>query len=318
MGRKCSSCGVGRIAVQRPKNGAVVCRACFFEQFEYEVHRTIVDEQLFKRGERVAIGASGGKDSTVLAYLLSKLNKQYDYGLDLFLLSVDEGISGYRDDSLATVRRNEVQYGLPLKIVTYAEMYGRTMDEIVTKIGRKNNCTYCGVYRRRALDVGAALHGADKVATGHNADDLAETVLLNMLRNDFARLQRCTQAVTGRDSDLPRVKPFKHAYQKEIVLYAFYRQLDYFATECVYAPDSHRSAARELLSEVAAVRKSVTLDVIGAAEAMRFPNANGKGALIQGECERCGYITSQRLCKACVLTLGLSNGEVVKRGCKNG
>lgn len=48
-------------------------------------------------------------DSTVLAYVLSELNRQHNYGLDLFLLSVDEGITGYRDDSLETVKRNELQ-----------------------------------------------------------------------------------------------------------------------------------------------------------------------------------------------------------------
>lgn len=48
-------------------------------------------------------------DSTVLAYVLSTLNRRHHYGLDLFLLSVDEGITGYRDDSLETVKRNEIQ-----------------------------------------------------------------------------------------------------------------------------------------------------------------------------------------------------------------
>ena len=44
------------------------------------------------------------------------------YGLDLFLLSIDEGISGYRDDSLETVKRNEVTYGIPLLVVSSGEM----------------------------------------------------------------------------------------------------------------------------------------------------------------------------------------------------
>ena len=60
---------------------------------------------------------------------------RYDYGLNLALLSVDEGITGYRDDSLDTVKRNQNDYGLPLKIVSYEELYGWTMDAIVQQIG---------------------------------------------------------------------------------------------------------------------------------------------------------------------------------------
>ncbi len=110
--------------------------------------------------------AVGGKDSTVLAHVLTALNRRHDYGLDLFLLSVDEGIAGYRDDSLQTVKRNEAQYQIPLTVVSYKELYGWTMDEIVRQIGHKNNCTFCGVFRRQALDRGATLCHADKIATG--------------------------------------------------------------------------------------------------------------------------------------------------------
>jgi hypothetical protein len=74
---------------------------------------------------------------------------------------------------------------------------------------------------------------AVKIATGHNADDIAETVLMNILRGDIARLQRCTTIVTGADGALPRVKPLKYAYEKEIVMYAHFKKLDYFSTEQV-------------------------------------------------------------------------------------
>lgn len=62
--------------------------------FENEIHNTIVEGKLFKLGDKVAIGASGGKDSTVLAYVLKTLNERYKYGIELFLLSIDEGITG--------------------------------------------------------------------------------------------------------------------------------------------------------------------------------------------------------------------------------
>ncbi len=57
---------------------AQVCKECFFAAFEGEVHETIIKHKLFHRGDRVAIGASGGKDSTVLAHLMTLLNKRYE------------------------------------------------------------------------------------------------------------------------------------------------------------------------------------------------------------------------------------------------
>ena len=111
----CFSSGCSSNAViKRAKDGSVVCGPCFTRLFEQvfisylfradsyfqDVHNTITTTRLFKRGEKVAIGASGGKDSTVLAYVMKTLNDRHDYGLDLVLLSIDEGIIGYRDDSL--------------------------------------------------------------------------------------------------------------------------------------------------------------------------------------------------------------------------
>ena len=80
-----------------------------------------------------------------------------------------------------TVKRNQQQYDMPLKILSYGELYGWTMDSIVSQVGRKNNCTFCGVFRRQALDRGAAMLNVDHIVTGHNADDIAETVLMNSM-----------------------------------------------------------------------------------------------------------------------------------------
>ncbi|CAB4044445.1 cytoplasmic tRNA 2-thiolation 1, partial [Paramuricea clavata] len=194
--------------------------------------------------------------STVLAYVLKTLNARYDYGLELILLSVDEGITGYRDDSLETVKRNKEQYQLPLKVVSYQELYGWTMDDIVKQIGLKNNCTFCGVFRRQALDRGAMLLKVDKIVTGHNADDIAETVIMNILRGDIARLQRCTAITTGTEGAIPRCKPLKYAYEKEIVMYAYFKKLDYFSTECIYSPNAYRGYARTYLKDLEKIRPS--------------------------------------------------------------
>lgn len=265
----CMRCQTNRAVVKRPKNHHKLCRECFLAVFEDEVHHTIVSSNLFSRGERVAIGASGGKDSTVLASVLKTLNERHDYGLDLILLSVDEGIKGYRDDSLETVKRNAVQYEMPLKIVGYGELYGWTMDQVVEMIGKKGNCTYCGVFRRQALDRGARMIDVRHVVTGHNADDVAETVLMNLLRGDVARLSRSTNIVTGdATSDVKRSKPLKYAYEKEIVLYAHHKKLDYFSTECIYSPEAFRGTARSLIKNLEKVRPSAILDIVRSGEDM--------------------------------------------------
>ena len=249
----CSNCLISKAILKRPSNLKYLCKECFFNIFETEIHNTIINNNLFNKNMKLCIGASGGKDSTVLIHVMNLLNKKYNYGLNIFLLSIDEGITGYRDDSLETVKINSKDYDLPLKILSYKELYGWTMDTIVSQIGLKNNCTFCGVFRRQALDRGAALLGADKIVTGHNADDLAESVLLNLLRGDAARLSRCVAVQTGADGAMPRAKPFKYTYEKEIVMYAYYKKLVYFSTECIYAPNAYRGFAREYLKNLEAV-----------------------------------------------------------------
>ncbi|GAV03648.1 hypothetical protein RvY_14042 [Ramazzottius varieornatus] len=301
----CKRCSRKAI-LKRPKTGDTLCKECFFELFELEIHETIICAKLFKPGLKVAVGASGGKDSTVLAHVMKVLNEKYHYGIHLTLLSVDEGITGYRDDSLETVKRNEQQYELPLKIVSYKDLYGWSMDDIVKQIGLKNNCTFCGVFRRQALDRGATMTAVDMILTGHNADDIAETVLMNLLRGDIARLSRCTAIITGAEGSLPRAKPLKYAYEKEIVMYAYFKKLDYFSTECVYSPNAYRGYARTFLKDLESIRPRCIIDIIHSGENFAIKSSVKMAA--QGSCSRCGFISSQEVCKACILLDGLNRG----------
>lgn len=298
----CAICKDARALIIRPKNHQKLCKGCFISIFEEEIHHTITTTNLFSPGDRIAIGASGGKDSTVLASVLKTLNERYNYGLELVLLSIDEGIKGYRDDSLETVKRNALQYDMPLKIVGYDELYGWTMDQVVETIGKKGNCTYCGVFRRQALDRGAKMLGIKHVVTGHNADDVAETILMNLLRGDLPRLARSTSIVTGDESsEVRRSKPLKYAYEKEIVLYAHHKKLDYFSTECIYSPEAFRGSARTLIKSLERVRPSAILDVVRSGEDM--------AKLVPEE------VTGVSQCKSQKVSLSSADGEEGPGGC---
>ncbi|XP_056640109.1 cytoplasmic tRNA 2-thiolation protein 1 [Diorhabda sublineata] len=302
----CSAkCGK-KAVLKRPKTGDVLCRECFFEAFENEIHFTITKAKLFKPNTTVAIAASGGKDSTVLAHVMKTLNEKFNYGLNLVLLSIDEGITGYRDDSLETVKQNRDDYGMPLKIMSYKDLYGWTMDEIVAEIGKKNNCTFCGVFRRQALDRGANLLKVNYLATGHNADDIAETILMNILRGDLARLNRCTSIITDNGDGIPRVKPLKYCFEKEIVMYAHFKKLVYFSTECVFAPNAYRGHARVLLKDLEKIDPTVIMNIIHSGETIKVNTTANMPKLTN--CTRCGYVSSQEICKACILLEGLNKG----------
>ncbi|KAK1820488.1 cytosolic thiouridylase subunit Ctu1 [Friedmanniomyces endolithicus] len=264
----CQSCHTSRAQILRPSTGTRLCAPCFTLAFETETAATITSSSLFHPGERIAIGASGGKDSTVLASVLQTLNARYNWKLELVLLSIDEGIAGYRDHSLEAVKRNAEVLGLPLKILGYEELYGWTMDDVVAQVGRKGNCTYCGVFRRQALDRGAAVLGVRHVVTGHNADDVAETVVMNLLRGDLARLGRGTSLVTGTGgaeggfASVKRSKPLMWAYEKEIVI-----------------PEAFRGSARTLIKNLERIRPESILDVVrsGIDMARLVPGAGGEG-----------------------------------------
>ena len=237
------------------------------------------------------------------------LNERHDYGLQLNLLSIDEGITGYRDDSLETVKQNQIEYDLPLTILSYQDAFGWTMDKIVESVGRKNNCTFCGVFRRQALDKGASNLSCDMIVTGHNADDLAETVMMNLLRGDVGRLGRAMHIVTGGQDDqlIPRCKPFKYTYEKEIVMYAYFKKLKYFSTECIYSPNSYRGFARAFIKNLESVRPAAILDIIHSAEQLTVKQ--GVKVPQRGTCSRCGSVSSQGLCNACVMLEGLNSGN---------
>lgn len=166
---QCASCHKARAALRRPRSGQALCGACFCAAFEAEVLHTVVAGRLLPPGAVVAVGASGGKDSTVLAHVLRELAPRL--GISLHLVAVDEGIGGYRDAALAAVRRQAARWELPLTVVAYADLFGGwTMDAVARSTagsGRSRSCcTFCGVLRRRALEEGARLVGATHVVTG--------------------------------------------------------------------------------------------------------------------------------------------------------
>ncbi|KAL5564605.1 hypothetical protein UlMin_027769, partial [Ulmus minor] len=91
-----------------------------------------------------------------------------------------------------------------------------------------------------------------------------------------------------------------------VCTYAYFKKLDYFSTECIYSPNAYRGFAREFIKDLERIRPRAILDIIRSGEDFRISVFTKMPE--QGTCERCGYISSQKWCKACVLLEGLNRG----------
>jgi len=181
------------------------------------------------------------------------------------------------------------------------------------------------VFRRDILSRYAAELGADKLLTGHNLDDEAETALMNFFEGDvekmaqhfdaslgpFAgsdRTQGETERVRGEtETFVPRAKPLRDVPEKEVALYAHVRDLPAHITECPHASEAYRGEIQELLWDIEdrhpGTRHSIMAgyeELAGLAAADRTDGTDDLTA-----CDTCGNPTMGSQCRKCDLLASL-------------
>lgn len=288
----------------RPYSGERLCRKCFAESIEAKVRATIAKYGMFSFDNRIAVAVSGGKDSISLLHILSKMERAHPKA-SLVAVTVDEGIKGYRDEALAIAAANCKTLGIAHHVVSFKELYGFTLDEIVARAQRKGEreltaCAYCGVLRRRALNVAAHAVGADKIATAHTLDDEVQTILLNIFRGDILRLAK-EKPVT--DEAHPRfvqkVKPFCEIPEKESALYTYIKKIKFQDTPCPYAPEALRNEMRFMLNRMEEKHAGTKFTVFKFIERIRPALDESAKKADFKECIACSEPASSDLCKVC-------------------
>ncbi len=92
-------------------------------------------------------------------------------------------------------------------------------------------------------------------------------------------------------------------------MYAYFLNLDYFSTECKYAPFAYRGFAREFMKDLERADSTALLKIVMSAEYFQVPV---HASQTPSRCVKCGYLSSQRVCKACVLLFALEVGAVTE------
>ncbi len=310
-------CG-NRAVLYRPYEGRALCQKHFLKSFEKKVRENIRKYNLIEHNDTLAIGLSGGKDSGALLHVINKY-----YGnrpdLDIFAILIDEGIHGYRDNSIEDAKAQCEAVNVPLHIYSYNDQNEITMDQIMQE-GRNEGlsaCHFCGVFRRDLLNKFTRELGATKIAVGHNLDDEVQAILMNYLKGDLSKLARLgfKSDNTVSASFVPRIKPFRSIPEREVGLYAVLNNVGADFEECPYAADAFRFEIRDFLNEMEdkhPTTKHSLLSMFGKLqpfiEEAYAAEETDRPAL--QNCNQCGEPCTGEVCRRCELLLRVKNQQV--------
>ncbi|RLJ07620.1 MAG: TIGR00269 family protein [Candidatus Aenigmatarchaeota archaeon] len=301
-------CRCGRDAIIfRPYEGVALCSRHFLKSFEKRVFKTIRKHGMLKSGDRVAVAISGGADSQVLLELLNKIiSPRHD--MEIFALAVDEGIEGYRSKTLKYAKALTEEKGIELHLFSFKELLGKTLDEKVREVGRDQACLYCSIGRRWILNRAARELGATKLATGHNLNDEAETILMNWIRGDLFRAARygaiTDWAITQTKSQLfiPRIKPLRESPESECTLYARLKGFRFSRRICPYKGGIRREIWR-FLKRFESRHPGISFSILHTFDKLlpliRQYAEEREGPLVT--CRKCGELSSEPVCRRCQL-----------------
>lgn len=280
--------------VEIRRHNAAFCRDCFVGHVREQVRRAVEAHHMLARGDRVMVAVSGGKDSLALWDLL------LDLGYDATGMYLGLGIGGYSDRSAQAVRRFADERGGPLLAVDLREDYGYDVPAAGRK-GSRSTCAVCGLSKRHVFNRVALDHGFDVVATGHNLDDEAATLLGNILRWQTEYIARQYPVLPARPGMVRKIKPLYRLSEYETASYAFVRGIDYVVEECPLVAGNTQLRYKQALGVLERASPGTKAQFFlgyldRAAHLFRSEDREGQRLT---RCESCGQPTTGRFCAFC-------------------
>lgn len=289
-------------------NGKKLNKLEFIKYFETKVFKSMRKFDLFKLDDKIVVAVSGGKDSITVLYLTYKYLKRKNLQDNITALAINEGIANYREHTLEFLEKFCKDLGVKLHIHSYKQKFNKSLDESVSILQQKgmnvSPCNICGTFRRNALNTGARELGATKVVTGHNLDDEAQNILLNIFKNNFKILARLGphNGVVENDMFVPRVKPLYLCSEKEVRLYTILKGFDVGYDECPYSRGSFREELADIINKLEDDHKGVKNSIVNfyleTQDALKEKYLDDHGKEVRF-CTRCGEPSQKVVCNTC-------------------
>ena len=205
------------------------------------MRKAVKEYDLIKNGDKIAVGVSGGKDSLVLLYGLVLLKKFIGTDYDVVGITIDPNFSGKTGDFSA--------------VSDFCKSIGAEYHIIPTQIGEivfdvrkeSNPCSHCSRLRRGALQNSAEELGCNKIALGHNKDDVIETFIMNLF--NAGRIGCFSPSSYMEDRNMHIIRPLVLAPEKDIRRAVRKNNITVVKSACPADGHTNRQKTKEFLIE---------------------------------------------------------------------
>ena len=211
-----------------------------------------------------------------------------------FAITIDEGIDGYREESLKNAEKTASELSVPLIVRSYKDYFGLSLDEAMVSRLKKGlkitSCAACGPLRRRAIDQAAEELGVNVVATAHNLDDVLQTFYINLYSGDVERIGWLDPEFRPISDSfkLRRIKPAMEIYEQELAFFAYLNQLPFQAESCPYMNEGIRTEIRNHLNELERKHPGIKYSTFKTVMAISKGLIETPAKKMPFRCERCG------------------------------
>ncbi len=199
------------------------------------IDKAVIDYKMIEDGDKILIGASGGKDSTALVEYFANRKKRKNVNFDFTALHIQSEITAPINPDLDKLFKS---WGVECESM-YVDVIGRLKEN------RTMNCWWCSTQRRKELLHYAIDNGYTKLALGHHLDDILETLLMNMLTK--CELAAMPPRLRYENYPLTIIRPLCYADVNQIIKHG--NEQGYISTTCTceYQENSGRKEARSRL-----------------------------------------------------------------------
>ena len=181
----------------------------------------VVEYELVKPNDKIAVCISGGKDSMLMAKLFQELKRHNKFPFELVYLVMDPG---YSPVNRSVIESNARKLNIPITV------FETNIFESVYNV-QKYPCYLCARMRRGYLYKQAKLLGCNKIALGHHYDDVIETILMGMLYGGQVQTMMPKLHSTNYEG-MELIRPLYLVRENEIKRWRDYNNLNFIQCAC--------------------------------------------------------------------------------------